>query len=171
MNEFARLLSDSPEAKLLAAAVGVSLVLTAIMAWMLIAQRKKWASLMAGAQGANLEGMLHRNLDELGRLSSSVAELAQRAQTLEGKVKSSIRYVGAVKYDAFGEVGGRQSFALAFYDEEGHGAVVTSQVGREVCRVYCKELNNGQPDLPLSQEEGQAIEAAVDSKARARVVL
>ncbi|MGE0002504.1 MAG: DUF4446 family protein [Fimbriimonadaceae bacterium] len=171
MYDFARLLSESPEAQYLALALGLVIVAVFVMAWMLVAQRKRWGRLLSEANGASLEELLRRNLDEQSRLSEAVSGLSGRTQVLEGKVKSTIRYVGTVKYDAFGEVGGKQSFALALYNEDGHGAVLTSQVGREVCRVYCKELNSGQADLPLSREEGQAIEAAVDSKSRARVVL
>lgn len=171
MTEIARLLSESNEARLIVGALAVALCLVVAMAWMLVAQNRRWGRFIGEAKGQDIEELLNRNLAEQRKTGSVLADLQSRTDVLESKINSSIRYIGAVKYDAFGEMGGRQSFALALYDEEGHGAVVTSQVGREACRVYCKELRNGQSDLPLSQEEGQAIEAAADSKSRARVVL
>jgi hypothetical protein len=66
-----------------------------------------------------------------------------------------------VKYDAFEDVGGNQSFALAVYDDRGDGALITSLSGRTDCRVYCKPLIAGKSERNLSQEEQRAIQEAV----------
>jgi hypothetical protein len=69
-----------------------------------------------------------------------------------------------VRYDAFEDVGGAQSFALALYDDQGNGAVMNGIVGRTDCRVYCKPLVAGRSPHNLSQEESRAIsEAHADS--------
>lgn len=73
------------------------------------------------------------------------------------------RHVGLVKYDAFEDVGGSQSFALALYDDKGDGALITSLVGRSDCRVYCKPLIGGKSERSLSQEEQRAIREAVQT--------
>jgi hypothetical protein len=68
--------------------------------------------------------------------------------------------LGLVRYDAFEDVGGSQSFALAIYDENGDGAILTSIVGRADCRVYAKPLVKMQSERKLSQEEQRAINDA-----------
>lgn len=75
-------------------------------------------------------------------------------------MESAKRYLAVVRYDAFDDVGGEQSFAFAMYDERGDGAVITSQVGRADCRVYAKQLKRGEADRELSREERSAIEQA-----------
>jgi len=91
------------------------------------------------------------------RLESEVDTLQRRVEQLEEKIRSSKRHLGLVRYDAFDDVGGIQSFALALYDDEGTGAILNSIVGRTDCRVYCKTLLNGRSERTLSQEEKRAI--------------
>lgn len=88
---------------------------------------------------------------------------------LERALGESKRHVGLVRYDAFEDVGGSQSFALAIYDDEGNGAIVNSIIGRAECRVYCKPLLNGRSERDLSQEEQRAIREARASGPRSFV--
>lgn len=90
----------------------------------------------------------------------AIESLTKRIQHLEDDMLSAKRFVGLVRYDAFEDVGGNQSFALAVYDSEGNGAVLTSLVGRQDCRVYCKPLMNGRSERDLSREEQRAISEA-----------
>lgn len=124
---------------------------------------------MDGSQSGNLESMLERHIHELESLRAVSVDAIERIEGLERKIKSAKRYVGLVKYDAFEDVGGSQSFSLAIYDEEGHGAIVTSLVGREGCRVYGKTLANGKSDRNLSTEEEMAIEYATNARGRPRI--
>ncbi len=70
-------------------------------------------------------------------------ETVARVDMLEEKMDGSKRHLGIVRYDAFDDVGGAQSFALALYDDRGDGVVVSSLVGRADCRVYGKPLRSG----------------------------
>lgn len=112
---------------------------------------------------------MERQLREVARIEGELDALAGRVGVCESKLKSAKRYVGLVRYNAFDDVGGQQSFALAFYDEEGNGAVVTSQVGRSDARVFGKSLSGGRSEVSLTVEEEQAIEAAVSPRGRPRI--
>lgn len=74
-----------------------------------------------------------------------------------------------VRYDAFEEVRGNQSFAMALYDDQGNGVVLSGIVGRTDSRVYCKPLVNGRSERNLSQEEQRAIEEATASRVKSIV--
>lgn len=130
------------------------------------AQRRRWKELLDGVSGETLEKLLHDHLRERLALEDRVVKATERIDVLERQMRTSKRFVGLVRFDAFAEVGGKQSFALAVYDDQGDGAVLTSLVGRADCRVYCKSLANGQSERDLSEEERQAIEIAA-GKARA----
>ncbi len=121
---------------------------------------ERWKDLLQGSRGDNLETLLYDHLRERLLLEEQVRSLKDRADRLEELQKSSKRFVGLVRYDAFEDVGGSQSFALAVYDDQGNGAVITSIVGRSDCRVYCKPLVNGRSERDLSQEEQRAIREA-----------
>lgn len=109
-----------------------------------------------------LEEHLYERRDTLEKLRSAEARIAQ----LENKMETSKRHLGLVRYDAFDDVGGTQSFALAIYDDLGDGAVITSLVGRADCRVYGKALNRGRSERSLSREEQLAIEDAASHQSR-----
>lgn len=168
MNELMRLLRESAEVQ---AVAGLGLLVLLWAVWQAVANvrlRRRFAAFLRGSDGASLEEALRQSVAELDDHSRRLAEANDRLDRLEAKVASAIRFVGVQRYDAFGGQGGQQSFALALYDEEGNGAVVTSQVGRQECRVFCKELQRGKSEWPLAEEEGQAIEAAAGKRARAR---
>lgn len=119
-----------------------------------------WRVLLDGVRGENLERLLYDHLRERMAQQGDIERLDKRIVQLEEKMTGAKRHMGLIRYDAFEDVGGSQSFALALYDDKGNGAVVTSLIGRSDCRVYCKPLVNGRSERNLSGEEQRAIEAA-----------
>lgn len=128
-----------------------------------------WADLLQGADGARIERLVLDQMDRMQLFESRLGESNDRIHALEAKMLQSKRFVGLVRYDAFGDIGGEQSFSFALYDDDGNGAVITSQVGREACRVFGKQLIAGRAEGSLSAEEQQAIELAAASKNRPRI--
>ena len=72
--------------------------------------------------------------------------------------------IGIVKYDAFPDVGGKLSFALAMLDESNSGFVLNAIHSREGCYTYVKEIIRGESYVVLSAEEKKALERAKDRK-------
>ena len=125
--------------------------------------RSRFKELLRGVSGESLEGLLKEHLVERLQLKSDLTNLQNRLETQEAKMKRTKRHLGLVRYDAFDDVGGAQSFALALYDDGGDGVVLNGLVGRSDCRVYCKALADGKSHRNLSTEELQAVEKAVES--------
>jgi hypothetical protein len=123
-------------------------------------EHARWQRLLEGTRGETLEKLLYEHLRDRMATQERIESLEARASELERRGLSSKQYVGLVRYDAFPDVGGSQSFALAIFDDRGDGCVVTSLVGRVDCRVYCKPLTGGRSDRTLSQEEQRAIKYA-----------
>lgn len=130
-----------------------------------------WKELSDGVDGGNLEQLLHQQLRNSGKLETDILGVQERLKVAEAKLMQSKRYVGLVRYDAFSDVGGAQSFSVAICDENGDGAIVTSQVGRMDCRVFGKTLRSGRSDVNLTAEEEQAIEEAVAGRSRPKIGL
>jgi len=97
-------------------------------------------------------------------------ERAQRLRDdLDGMVANlprSIQAVGLVRFQAFSDYGGDQSFALVLADAEGDGGVVSSIFAREGTRVYAKPLLGWKSTYSLSFEEEEAIKQARERVAR-----
>jgi hypothetical protein len=66
-----------------------------------------------------------------------------------------------VRYDAFGDMGGRMSFSAALIDDHGNGFVLTSVHARSESRSYIKQLRGGMAEVMLSPEESAAVADAV----------
>jgi len=144
----------------LAFAVVVLLILYTWLANRLARVKNRWNELLDGGSGSTLEKMLYDHLRERMALQEVVNTLQSRLHELENKMGTTKRHLGLIRYDAFEDVGGSQSFALALFDDGGNGAVITGLIGRSDSRVYCKPLAGGRSERSLSQEEQRAIKSA-----------
>lgn len=92
--------------------------------------------------------------------ASQLSELTIAQQELRLQVAGCVQRVGLVRYDAFGDMGGKLSFSVAFLDEKDNGCVMSALVGRDQTRVYGKPLAGGSSAFDLLEEERQAIKEA-----------
>ncbi|MCE2767153.1 MAG: hypothetical protein RLZ87_980 [Armatimonadota bacterium] len=146
---------------------GLSLLVILMMALLIRATitvnklHKRFAVLLSDESESSMEIMLREHLEERRNLQKQVESIDHRTAILERKMQRSKRHVGLVRYDAFQDIGGLQSFAMAIYDDNGDGAVVSSIVGRADNKVYGKNIVGGKSDRNLGVEEQQAILEAV----------
>jgi hypothetical protein len=94
---------------------------------------------------------------DLRRLSERIAALEVRSRAGGGAVSVGL---GLVRFNAFDDTGGNQSFALALLDASRDGIVLSSLHSRQTTRLYIKHISNGTPDSPLSDEESRALQQA-----------
>lgn len=167
---FKSLAANGPQVTLILSLIVIGLTIAAIIqSGKIRRMNSRWKDLLDGAKGENLERLLYDHLRERMQIQSQIDAVGGRVQVLEDKMTGAKRHLGLVKYDAFEDVGGSQSFALALYDDKGDGALVTSLVGRSDCRVYCKPLLGGKSERSISQEEQRAIQEAVQAGPRSIV--
>ena len=100
---------------------------------------RKYAMFMKGADGQSLERVFNQKLKEVDRLLAANDD----------------------KYDAFDDVGGKLSFALAMLDRKNTGFILNAIHSRDNCFFYIKEIVNGESYILLSSEEMDALRQAV----------
>jgi Protein of unknown function (DUF4446) len=86
--------------------------------------------------------------------------LRGEVQALRVEAAEALRHLAVIRYDAFGDMGGRLSWSLALLDEAGNGVVLTSIHGRSEARTYAKNIAAWSCDQQLSPEEEEAVTAA-----------
>jgi len=96
-------------------------------------------------------------LFQLKDLKEYFKKIEKELENLKKENKFSIQKVGIVRFNPFKEVGGNQSFSVAFLDDNDSGIVITSLLNREGSRVYGKPVEKGQSNYLLSSEEKEAI--------------
>ncbi len=116
--------------------------------------------LLRGLEGADLQVGLEGVLERLEALGGRAGQMEEAIRRLEATLSHSIQGVGMVRFRAFQDTGGDQSFALALVDGEGNGAVLSVLHSREGQRVYGKPLAAWTSAYALSDEEKQALEQA-----------
>ena len=72
----------------------------------------------------------------------------------------SLKKVAVVNFDAFDDVTGKLSFALAILNNNNDGIILTSLYGHNSCNTYVREIVGGQTPIKLLDEENAALENA-----------
>lgn len=114
-----------------------------------------------GADGDDdVVSLLAREHDRVSRVDAEVRALATRVDGIDGHAAAGLRHVAVVRYDAFGDMGGRLSFSAALVDDAGDGLVLSSIHARGESRTYAKGVVGGASEITLTPEERQALDAA-----------
>ena len=89
------------------------------------------------------------------------AKLHGRMDVAEERLDGAIAYRALVRYDAYGEMSGRQSTSIVLLDARRSGVVLSSIHHRDQARLYAKQVHNGQGEIELSPEEAEAVRLAL----------
>jgi len=140
------------------AVVGVALAAIALLKFYRMQRSYDLLSVREGAE--SVIDVLARTREELADLSDEVVTTQRELMSTRRDLAMALRHVAVVRYDAFGDMGGRYSFSAALLDDAGDGLMITSIHGRTETRSYLKGVRAGGSDIDLSPEEQQAIAIA-----------
>ena len=143
-------------------AVGLLGLVVAVVALLAIRKARRDLTLLAADGDAeSFVEAVARKTEQVEALRVEVDDLAALLARTRTELADAIRHVSVVRYDAFGDMGGRLSFSAAMLDDGGDGLVLTSIHGRSETRSYIKGVKSGQSEASLSPEELQAISFAL----------
>lgn len=154
------------QAEILIALIIVSLiefVLVLVLYRGLRSLNKLLDRLLEGAEPSTFSDVFKRLFEQLGNLRGDVRSLQLSVEELSEKQRRCLQHIGVVRFDAFQDVGGQQSFSLAILDGYGNGAVITSLFGRQECRCFAKPIIGGRSSLRLTDEELEAMRLALST--------
>ena len=125
------------------------------------AMTKKYEMMMEGSDGKSIEKMVRKYTDDIINLQKTSEDNTEAIKDIYEKMQLTFQKVGVNKYDAFHEMGGKLSFALAMLDNSNNGYVINSMHNREGCYTYVKEIIKGESFIPLGDEESKALSQAM----------
>ena len=108
-----------------------------------------------------MEKMVRKYTDDIINLQKTSEDNTEAIKDIYEKMQLTFQKVGVNKYDAFHEMGGKLSFALAMLDNSNNGYVINSMHNREGCYTYVKEIIKGESFIPLGDEESKALSQAM----------
>ncbi|MEV6412102.1 DUF4446 family protein [Kribbella sp. NPDC051718] len=103
-----------------------------------------------------------------GTVKSELRRLSKELEDARSELRETLQHLAVVRYDAYGDMGGRLSWSMALLDDKGDGVVVTSINSRNDARSYAKEVKSFESDAKLSPEEEEALETLRKEAAQPR---
>jgi len=129
--------------------------------------RRAYTVLQAGEGDLSFVEAAARTVRSVDDLRADVAVVQSGIEEVRTDLADAIRHVAVVRYDAFGDMGGRLSFSAAMLDDAGDGLVISSINGRSETRTYAKGVKHGTSEAQLSPEEEQVVGWALRGRANA----
>lgn len=123
---------------------------------------RKYRLFMRGTDGQSLEKVFVRKFAQIDRLYEAKEDHEHDINFLKKNFGLIFSKYGVEKYDAFDDVGGKLSFALALLDKDNSGLIMNAVHSRDNCFLYLKEIVKGESYVMLSQEEVEALRKAVN---------
>ena len=123
---------------------------------------RRYKIFMKGSDAQSLEKVFVRKFAQIDRLYEANEDHDHDILFLKKNMEKMFNKYGVEKYDAFDDVGGKLSFALALLDKENTGLILNAVHSRDNCFLYLKEIVKGESYVMLSQEEVEALRKAVN---------
>jgi len=123
--------------------------------------KNSYNTFMKGKDGKTLENSLKEKFDEVEAVIRVTKQNRQDIKEMSKILKRNFHKFGIVKYDAFNEMGGKLSFAIAMLDGNNSGWIMNAMHSREGCYTYIKEIIKGESYIELSEEEAEALDKAI----------
>ena len=141
----------------------VILTINVISANMHIARlERKYKMFMKGTDAQSLEKVFVRKFNQIDKLYEAKEDHEHDINSIKSNMETMFSKHGVEKYDAFDDVGGKLSFALALLNKDNSGLILNAVHSRDNCFLYLKEIVKGESYVMLSQEEFEALRKAVN---------
>lgn len=127
--------------------------------------KNSYTTFMKGKDGKTLEESMKERFAEVEAILKITKQNRLDIREINKKMESDYKKVGIVKYDAFNEMGGKLSFALAMLDGNNSGWIINAMHSREGCYTYVKEILKGESFVELAEEEAEALDKAMFKEA------
>ena len=136
--------------------------LTLILLIIIIQMHFRLKKFLVGMDSHNISDSLQNLSSDIRNLQEFQSKATDHLQNVEIRLKNSIQSVHTIRFNPFqgtGE-GGNQSFATAFLNENGDGAVISSIYTRDRVSVFAKAIKKFNSDYGMSEEEKLALNQA-----------
>jgi hypothetical protein len=149
------------------AAAGIALVSLMLAVTLAVKVRRLRAAqrVVLGGEERDIVGHaaeLRRDFEAIhGYVEDALGKVHSRLDAAEHRLDRAIAHSALVRYDAYGEMSGRQSTTIALLDDTRSGVVLSSIHHRDSARLYAKRVREGEAEIELSPEEDEAVRSAL----------
>lgn len=146
---------------------GLLLMVVLLLALVIIALAKvqrlsrRYDYFMQGRDTESMEDIILDQIDQIRALKAEDRSNKDAMRNLNRNTRASFQKMGIVKYNAFKGMGGNLSSVIAMLDYTNSGFILNCVHSREGCYIYVKQVDMGQTDIVLGNEEQEALEQAM----------
>ncbi|MBR4529917.1 MAG: DUF4446 family protein [Lachnospiraceae bacterium] len=144
------------------------LILSIVLLVFVLKQKKEIADLdrrlrklTRGKNSLSLETEIIHLFEANDVLTEDGADLKKKMARQQKMLDTCFRKMGMIRYDAFQQMGGKLSFALALLNEEENGLILNSVHSPDGNYTYIKEVHDGKCEMDVGVEEQQALDRAL----------
>jgi hypothetical protein len=154
------------EIALLIWSLALTVLLVVVAVWVFDLQarlrrlERSYANLFSSEEEPSFAAALERLAARFSEMNTRTERLVVRMDEIDRTLIRSVQGMGLVRYSAFEDTGGDQSFSLAMVDGDGDGVIVSALYGRDATRVYAKPVEGWTSSRTLAEEEEQALSQA-----------
>ena len=153
-----------PQIAIAALALGILVLVACIGLALRIARfARPFDALAKKAQEGDVASALQAQLMGVEENRNRIDDTLAYVRRLRSQARNAVQGVGFLRYDAFDDIRGNQSYSLCLLDANENGLILTSIAGRTDSRGYAKPVQKGNCDLAMSEEEVKALDAAKQS--------
>lgn len=151
-------MSQSDQLVLALGGIAIVALLVAVVALVQLRKVRRDLLLTRGSDGEqSFVEAVAQHVRHTKSLQADVERVQTQLAIAQRDVSAALRHVSVVRFDAFGDMGGRLSFTTALLDDNGDGLLLTSIHGHTESRMYLKTVVNRTVDGRISPEEQEAI--------------
>jgi hypothetical protein len=134
------------------------LALVVFLVWV-ISLELRLKRFLRGKSAMSLEEVITMLGKQVSDTDRTNEEIKQHLISMEERLQHSVQHVKTIRFNPFhGEgQGGNQSFATAFLDEHGNGAVLSTLYARDKVGVYAKPIVKYTSEYELTAEEKESL--------------
>ncbi len=137
----------------------VTLALALVLAFRMVSLTRPLSKLKA--ESSRPEDAIPAILHTVEANRVGVEKVASELSNLTEDSRGFLQSIGFVRYDAFDDIGGQQSYSLCLLDGKKNGVLVTYLTGRNSTRSYAVQIDRGEASRKLSDEEIKAFREAL----------
>lgn len=125
--------------------------------------KKNYQTLTRGVDGTDFDAIVTTIAEEANANQGVLEEHQEQLKNINKRLNAGLNRVFITHYNAFDFTYGELSFSMAVLDDLGTGFIFTNIHNRDDARCYCKRVVNGESKHPLSEEEKDVLEQALNN--------
>ena len=137
-----------------------SIVLTLIVTVGYIVLARKYKSIFKKTNSVSVDEVLLSLIKATEDLEAVTRVHEQILTTHDARIRASIKRAEVIRFNAWDDIKGEQSFTTSFVNENGDGVIVSSLYARDKTSIFAKPVTAWTTTQALTEEEKQLLETA-----------